>query len=393
MQACIGPSTQHRRRPQADGAVVKILHVSSATDWGGAQIRMLTEAAGLLARGHEVAIACPPGAPAGVRAAAYGVPVLALPAGPGLGRDGIAARLAALRASRRLIAEGGFDVLAAHGPVDNWLMALARASLRRAPPIVRIHHASASMPRGPASRWLYARAAARIVTGSEAIRQLLVRDQGFDGRRIVSVPTGIDLGHFRPGDRAQARHAIGLPDDDLPVIGIVASLRRAKGHHLLIDAMVGLSMPVRLLVIGDGAQRAALEKQADSALPPGRVLFAGSQADVLPWLQALDAFVLPTLHEGIPQSLSQAMGVGLCCVTTPVGGIPEIAAHDESALFVAPGDVAGLRAGIERVLGDTGLRERLGRGAREAALARCSIEAMLDRMEALFAEVAAEAAP
>jgi glycosyltransferase involved in cell wall biosynthesis len=393
MQACIGPSTQHRRRPQADGAVVKILHVSSATDWGGAQIRMLTEAAGLLARGHEVAIACPPGAPAGVRAAAYGVPVLALPAGPGLGRDGIAARLAALRASRRLIAEGGFDVLAAHGPVDNWLMALARASLRRAPPIVRIHHASASMPRGPASRWLYARAAARIVTGSEAIRQLLVRDQGFDGRRIVSVPTGIDLGHFRPGDRAQARHAIGLPDDDLPVIGIVASLRRAKGHHLLIDAMAGLSMPVRLLVIGDGAQRAALEKQADSALPPGRVLFAGSQADVLPWLQALDAFVLPTLHEGIPQSLSQAMGVGLCCVTRSVGGIPEIAAHDESALFVAPGDVAGLRAGIERVLGDTGLRERLGRGAREAALARCSIEAMLDRMEALFAEVAAEAAP
>ena len=371
---------------------MKILHVTSSTDWGGAQIRVLTEAAGLIARGHEVAIACPAGAPVGARAAAYGVPVAVLPAGLGLARDGFSGRLEALRALRRLVAGGGFDVLATHGPVDSWLMALARASLRRAPPAVRIHHASASVPRGPASHWLYMRCASRIVTGSEAIRHTLIRDQGFDGRRIVSVPTGIDLGHFRPGDRAQARRALQLPDDDMPVIGIVASLRRAKGHHLLIDALAGLPAPTRLLVIGDGAQRAALEKQADAALPPGRVLFAGRQGDVLPWLQALDAFVLPTLHEGIPQSLSQAMGVGLCCVTTPVGGIPEIAEDGHSALFVTPGDVDSLRAGIERVLADPALRERLGRGARVAALERCSIEAMLDRMERLFADVAAGAA-
>jgi glycosyltransferase involved in cell wall biosynthesis len=86
------------------------------------------------------------------------------------------------------------------------------------------------------------------------------------------------------------------------------------------------------------------------------------------------------------------MGVGLCCVTTPVGGIPEIAEDGESALFVTPGDVDSLRAGIERVLADPALRERLGRGARVAALERCSIEAMLDRMERLFADVATGAA-
>lgn len=368
---------------------MKILHASSTTDWGGAQIRMLTEAAGLAARGHQVAIACPPGAMLIPAAMAAGVRVLELPAGPGLARESFSTRFEAFRAARRLLAQDAIDVLVAHGTVDHWLMALACTTRRRSPPIVRIHHASASAPRGPTGRWLYMRAAARIVTGSEAVRRTLMRDQGFDGRRIVSVPTGIDLGHFRPGDRMKARRELGLPDDDLPVIGIVASLRRAKGHHLLIDAVAGLPMPVRVLIVGEGPQRAALEKQADAMLPPGRVLFVGRQAEVLLWLQALDLFVLPTLHEGIPQSLSQAMGTGLACVTTPVGGIPEIAVDGESALFVAPGKADSLRAGIERALGDAALRERLGRGAREAALDRCSIEAMLDRMEALFAQVAA----
>ncbi|MCM5570376.1 glycosyltransferase family 4 protein [Burkholderiaceae bacterium FT117] len=372
---------------------MRILHTSSSADWGGAQIRTLTEAAGLVARGHEVTIACPAGSPLAARAASHRVPVVELPASLGLGRDSLAGRARALAALRRLIAEGEFDVIATHGPVDSWLVALARASLARAPATVRIHHPSASAPRGPANRWLYMRAASRVVTGGEAIRQSLVRDQGFDGRRIVSVPTGVDLQHFRPGDRAEARHALELPDDGWPVLGIVASLRRAKGHHLLIEALAGLREPARLLVVGDGPQRAALEKQADAMLPPDRVRFAGRQADVLPWLQALDVFVLPTLHEGIPQSLSQAMGVGLCCVTTPVGGIPEIAVDGESALFVAPGKVDELRAGIERVLGDAGLRERLGGAAREAALQRCSIEAMLDRMERLFADVASRIAP
>lgn len=372
---------------------MKILQVSSSTDWGGAEIRTLTEAAGLASRGHEVTIACPPGAPIVAGVAGRGVPVVELPATFGLARDGLAARVRGLRAMRSLLAGGGYDVVATHGPVDTWLAALARASLARPPALVRVHHPSALLPRGPANRWLHSTAVSRIVTGGDAIRQSLVRDHGLDGRRIVSVPTGVDLQHFRPGDRVEARRALGLPDDGRPVLGIVASLRRAKGHHLLIEAIAGLAEPVRVLVIGDGPQRAALEKQAEAALPPERMSFVGRQADVLPWLQALDVFVLPTLHEGVPQSLSQAMGVGLCCVTTPVGGIPEIASDGESALFVAPGDAVALRSGIERVLGDAALRERLGRGAREAALERCSIEAMLDRMERLFADLASRIAP
>jgi len=159
-----------------------------------------------------------------------------------------------------------------------------------------------------------------------------------------------------------------------------------------LEAIAGLDTPVRLLVIGDGPQRAVLAKQADSLLLSERVHFVGRQADVLPWLRALDAFVLPTLHEAVPQSLSQAMAVGLCCVTTSVGGIPEIATED-SVMFVPPGDVGALREAIGRVVGDPALRARLGARARASALERCSIEAMLDRIEQLYADVASRSAP
>lgn len=371
---------------------MRILHTVSANEWGGAEIRTLTEVAGLLARGHEVRIACPSGSPMAARATSLQIPVIELPASARRGAARLTRHVGALRAMRRLIAAGGFDVIATSGPEDSWLAALACATLAGAPPIVRMHHLSAPRPRGPANRWLYMRGVSRVVTAGEAMRQWLVRDHGFDGRRIVSVPTGIDLGHFRPGDATEARRALELPDDGQPMLGIVASLRRSKGHHLLLEAIAGLGTPVRLLVIGDGPQRAVLAKQADSLLPSGRVHFAGRQAEVLTWLRALDAFVLPTLHEAVPQSLSQAMAVGLCCVTTSVGGIPEIAT-DDSVMFVPPGDVGALREAIERVIGDPALRVRLGARARAVALERCSIEAMLARIEQLYAEVASRSAP
>ncbi|HRO61014.1 MAG TPA: glycosyltransferase, partial [Burkholderiaceae bacterium] len=323
------------------------------------------------------------GTPIGRRAAGLRIPVVELPPADGP----LPTRARACLAMRRLVRDGNFDALATHGTIDSWLASLACTSLRRAPPIVRTHHATAPAPHGQMGRWLYMSAAARIVTTGESVRQSLVRDQGFDGRRIVPIPTGIDLGYFRPANTpaatAEARRALGLPQDELPVLGTVASLRRSKGHHFLLEALAGLARPVRLLVVGDGPQRAALEKQAEALLPEGRVLFAGAQAEVLPWLRSLDVFVLPTLHEGVPQSLSQAMGVGLCCVTTPVGGIPEIARDGESALFVPPGEVEPLRDALQRVIDDSGLRARLGAGARAAALDCCSIEAMLDRVEAL----------
>jgi glycosyltransferase involved in cell wall biosynthesis len=248
------------------------------------------------------------------------------------------------------------------------------------------------VPRNPLSRWLYASASARIVTTGEALKKELVERNGFDAAKIESVPTGIDAQRFRPGAKLAARHALGLPGSRT-LVGIVATLRSWKGHRFLVEAFVGLPASAGLVIVGDGPQRAALEALVTELRLGERTVFAGNQRDVLPWLQALDLFALPSYaNEGVPQALVQAMLVGLPCVTTHVGSIAELAQHEATALVVPPQDAGALRAALQRLLADPGLAGRLGEAARRHCAEHYSYEVMLDRMEAVYRRVAARGA-
>jgi glycosyltransferase involved in cell wall biosynthesis len=116
----------------------------------------------------------------------------------------------------------------------------------------------------------------------------------------------------------------------------------------------------------------------------------GNQADVLPWLQALDVFALPSYaNEGVPQALMQAMAVGIPVISTPVGSIDELVRQEETGLMVLPQDAAALAAAIDRLLHEPALGARLAQAARAWVSARYSRERMLDGMEAVFRSVAA----
>jgi len=203
--------------------------------------------------------------------------------------------------------------------------------------------------------------------------------------RVVSIPTGIELARFHPGDRAAARAATGLPPA-VPLIGIVATLRSWKGHRYLLQALAALERgDVHLAIVGDGPQRAALEALARELGLAARVTFAGNQPDVAPWMQALDLFCLPSYaNEGVPQALMQAMACGLAVVTTPVGSIEEIVADGDTGLMVPPEDTDRLREAIARLLDDAGLRARLGARAAQVARERFGDERMVERMVAVF---------
>ena len=109
---------------------------------------------------------------------------------------------------------------------------------------------------------------------------------------------------------------------------------------------------------------------------------------MLPWLRALDIFALPSYaNEGVPQALVQAMLVELPCVTTAIGGIPELAEHERTALVVPPQDAAALAAAIERLAGNEGLRRELGEAARKHCVEGYSYERMLDRMESIYRNI------
>jgi len=215
----------------------------------------------------------------------------------------------------------------------------------------------------------------------------LIERNHFAAERIDSVPTGSDASAFKPGDPAIARAALKLPRDKT-LVGIVATLRSWKGHRYLIEAAAQLPESIGLVIVGDGPQREALEALVDKHSMRARVRFAGDQRDVVPWLQALDIFALPSYaNEGVPQALVQAMLVGLPCVTTNAGSIAELATHESTALVVPPQDANALRDSLLRLIKDPFLRKTLADAARRHCSQHLSYETMLDRMEAIYRQV------
>lgn len=363
--------------------LLDILHTESSLGWGGQEIRILSEAAGMIRRGHRVRLLCPGDARIYAEAARFGVPVEALPIGrKSLG--GMAAMISWFRADAR-VSRGG--VVNTHSSTDSWLAALGLRMLGNPRPIVRTRHISARVPANRMSRWLYTQAAAKVVTTGEALRKQLMSDVGVAPDKIVSVPTGIDTTRFVPGGRAEARARLGLPSDKT-LVGIVATLRSWKGHRYLIEACASLPSDTELVIVGDGPQRDTLDSMLKSHGLNDRAWTPGNQVDVLPWLQALDIFALPSYaNEGVPQALIQAMLVGLPCITTTAGSIGELARPDETAVVVPMENAPALREAITRLTGDPAMRERLGAAARAHCLQGYSLEVMLDRMESIFAHV------
>lgn len=361
--------------------LLSIAHTEASTGWGGQEIRVLTEAAGFIARGHRVVVYAANGARILAEAPRFGVPAIALPIGQKRPRGA--------RAMIRMLARERLDVVNSHSSTDTWLAAIACRwlDLRSCPrpALVRTRHVSIPVPNDALTRWLYRRATQRIVTTGDALREQLIRDNGVDPRRIDSVPTGIDASRFPPRDRAAARSELGLPLD-VPMIGVVATLRSWKGHRYLLDALARMShRSARLGIVGDGPQRTALEAQTDRLGLRERVIFAGQRDDVAPWLGALDLFVLPSYaNEGVPQALLQAMFARVPCVTTAAGAIPEIARDGDTARVVAAENADALAAGIDTLLDDPAEASRLATRARDYVASRYGLDAMLDRMDAVF---------
>ena len=361
---------------------LSIVHTEASLGWGGQEIRILSESKGMIGRGHEVRLLCPPEARIHAEAPRWGVPVTALP----IGRK----RPTGVKVLYEWLKRNPCDVVCTHSSTDAWLSALALLAMGRPIPMVRTRHISAPVGLNAPTRWLYTRGTARIVTTGEALKKELIERNGFPAARIDSVPTGIDAGRFRPGNAASARAALDLPVEGM-LVGIVATLRDWKGHEYLIEALAGLkdkNQDVNLVIVGDGPRRQILESFVDAQNMRAHTIFAGDQVDVVPWLHALDIFVLPSFaNEGVPQALIQAMLAGLPCVTTHAGSIAELARHEQTALVVPVKDAAALRGALERLLKDADLRKALGEAGRRHCATNYSYQGMLDRMEEIYRQV------
>ncbi len=360
--------------------LLSILHTESSIGWGGQEIRILTEARGMLERGHQVMLLTPPNAELLAAAKKLGVPVEAI----NIARK----RIGPLLELRKWLATNGgrYDLINTHSSTDSWLTAIACQTLSGMPPIVRTRHVSTAINNHWSTRWLYTKATAHIVTTGEVLKTQLHRDNGYALENMTSVRTGIDLNRFQPLDKTAMRTKLRLPEN--PMIGILATLRDWKGHDYLIDALKLLRTQFpewRLIIIGDGPQLARLTSRVQKENLAEIVRFVGNVDNVPEWLSTLDIFTLPSFgDEGVPQGIMQAMACGLPVVSTPVGAITEALQDGSTGILVAPKNAAALAAALEQLMADEALRQHMGQAGRAYALASFGINAMLDRMTDVF---------
>lgn len=231
-----------------------------------------------------------------------------------------------------------------------------------------------------------------FVANSRELRGELIA-AGSPPERITRIPNGVDVNRFFPDADARStegRRRLGLPEG--PLLVFAGRLDPQKGLLSLIDAMRSLSLEasnVNLLILGDGPQRAELEKAVRDGNLSDRVLLRGLVQDVATYLRAGDIFVFPSVGEGMPNALLEAMATGLPCVASAIGGCADLIVDRETGLLVPPGDVSAFREAIAMLIRSSEARERLGVAARQDAVSRFGLERMVDRYEAFYRAVVA----
>jgi glycosyltransferase involved in cell wall biosynthesis len=362
---------------------LSILHTENSIGWGGQEIRILTEARGMLDRGHRVTLLTPANAEILPAAKRLDIPVTAI--------DIEKKRVGPLLNLRAWLGENSaaYDVINTHSSTDSWLSAVACASMKSAPPIVRTRHVSTPINNHFSTRWLYTKATAHIVTTGEALRHQLHRENGYALHKMTSIRTGIDLNKFRPLDKAVSRATLGV--DDRPTLGVLATLRDWKGHRDLLDAWVLLRAQFAdwcLVIIGDGPETERLRTRIGELALHDSVRMVGNQESVTEWLSALDILTLPSYGaEGVPQGIMQGMACGLPVVATTVGAINEAVQEDLTGHMVPPRDPPALAAALASLMGDADKRTRMGEAGLDYARNNFGIDVMLDKMEAVFRQV------
>lgn len=320
---------------------MKILHTEASGGWGGQEIRILTESQVFIRHHHKVILAADKNSQIAKRAQSYGVPVSPIT----LSKK----RWADFKALRKLIIQEKPDLISCHSSTDHWLSALARLTMRHKPAIVRTRHISTPVHRNIPTKWLYNQGAESIMTTGISIRDQLTKDNFIACKDVHSIPTGIDLDRFIPGDTRQQRECLSLPQNHF-IFGIVATLRSWKGHSDLIEAFNKINLSnLTLIIVGDGPQMQNLRAQANKTNHPENIVFFGNQSDVVPYLQAIDCFVLPSYaNEGVPQALLQAMAVGLPVISCPIGGIPESIEGYANSLLVPTRNIDELSQAMKK---------------------------------------------
>lgn len=293
---------------------------------------------------------------------------------------------AAWRRLYALLRREAIDIVHAHMPRASVPGAIL-ARCARVPVMISHEHGSALQDRRVRAfvdREIIARLSTVMIAVSEWDRRNLIEHERIPADLIRVLPNGI-----APLPDAVAGASLRR-SDDRPLVGAVGRLYPEKGYDLLIRAVALLrdrGRRVFCAIVGDGPERAALQRLIDGLGVGEDVGLVGRREDIGRILRELDVAVLSSVREGSPLAMLEYMAAGVPIVATRVGGVPELIADGVHGLLVIPDDPGALAAGIERLLDDHALAQRLGAAAQARQRSEFDLGVVVGRLERLYLEL------
>lgn len=296
----------------------------------------------------------------------------------------------------RVLRRDRCQLIHAHFVVPAGLIAVLVGRALRVPVIVQAHGSDVTKY-ARLNSWMAqlsaftVKKADHIVAVSDELRTILIQELGASADKITVRSCGVDIEQFRPIPRDKAREQFGL-SRQVSIVLLVGSLIRRKGIDSLLSAIASLAehnSNLLLLIVGDGPLHEQLAAQARELSIEEVVRFVGRRpSEEMPlWYSAADVFVLPSLREGTPLSLLEALSCGVPVIVSRAGGMPEVVEDGKNGLLVDIGDPVGLGEKIDLLIGDSDLRQRFKEAARDTVLRRGGIQEEVDTIENLYREL------
>jgi glycosyltransferase involved in cell wall biosynthesis len=225
---------------------------------------------------------------------------------------------------------------------------------------------------------LAARVSQRIITVSDANRDLAIRHRIAGPDRFTTVHNGIP----------DCKHRAVPGSHPVPRIVMVARFSQQKAQAMLVDAVHSLTLPFQLVFVGEGPLREAVERQVEDLGLSKKVEFLGQRLDISEILASSDIFALFTKWEGFPISILEAMRAGLPVVASDVNGVHEAITDGQSGFLIPPGDVTMFRYRLQQLVEHANLRRRMGLVGRRRFEREFTAESMIRKTSALYWEAA-----
>lgn len=399
----ISTSSVRVRSSDAVGARRRLLLVINGTDFGGTETALLQLALRLSSRGHAVHVLSikRPGR-IGDQLVAAGVPVSSLDMAEA---RSIAQLLRGIVALSRWMRGRHFDVVQSFLPRANVMSRVANRLGGRAPHVSCERSTDFNRTRAiqRLNRWT-APWTDCVLAVSNVVRDVVVRRDGLPAGKVSVLGNGLDLAAVDRVPRADVRRELGL-DPDALLLCTVGRLVRDKGHAYLLRAVAqGIARwpDTHLVLVGEGPEDAHLRAEVRRHGLDGRVHFLGFREPVAAVLKASDVFVLPSLEEGSPVTVLEAMACALPVIASDVGGVSEMLDAGTTGLLVPAAERWGatdgaatagedsvrvLRKAIDVLVTDPRTRARMGRAGRRQVETRFSLESTVTAFETLYGEL------